>query len=147
LLAAPGELALALAPVLLAPEPEAPEPLMPEPVASLPLADVLVTMRTVVLLFALTTTVMLWLYMDPVPARTRVVMPLPTAGIPAGSGCVVMTAGCEVTTEGWAVITEGCEVATGNMPVTTPRELVWVIRERAGLGSTDAMEDAAETAD
>jgi hypothetical protein len=97
----------------------------------------------VVLLFALTTIVMLWLYMEPVPARTRVVIPLPTAGIPAGSGCVVMTAGCEVTTEGCAVTTAGCEVATGNMPVTTPRELVWVKRESAGLGSMD--EEGATT--
>lgn len=65
------------------PEPEAPEPVAPAP---LPEAGVERTSSTVVLLFALTTTVRVWLKAEPVPARRRVVMPEPTAGMLAGAG-------------------------------------------------------------
>lgn len=65
------------------PEPEAPEPVAPAP---LPEAGVERTSSTVVLLFALTTTVRVWLKAEPVPWRTRVVMPEPTAGMLAGAG-------------------------------------------------------------
>lgn len=68
------------------PEPEAPE--APEPVAPAPLPEAGVerTSSTVVLLFAETTTVRVWLKAEPVPWRTRVVMPEPTAGMLAGAG-------------------------------------------------------------
>lgn len=65
------------------PEPEAPEPEAPAP---LPEAGVERTSSTVVLLLALTTTVRVWLKAEPVPWRTRVVMPVPTAGMLAGAG-------------------------------------------------------------
>jgi hypothetical protein len=106
-----------------APEPDAAEP---DPDAT----GVEVWICMVVLLFALTTMVRVWLNMEPVPGRVKVWRPGPTAGISAGSGCEVTTAGCEVTTAGWpgcevmATAALGCEVKTAGMPVTTPRELV-----------------------
>nr|POE47710.1 hypothetical protein CFP56_01041 [Quercus suber] len=49
-------------------------------------------------------------------ATTTVLMP---AGRPAG---MVATSGCVLT----PAASEGCEVTTDGIPVTTPRELVWV---------------------
>lgn len=54
-----------------------------------------------------------------------------TEGVPAGE---VATAGWEVTTAGWVVTARAWEVTTsmltlvltGGMPVTTPRESVWL---------------------
>jgi hypothetical protein len=69
----------------LAPEArDAPEPVAPdEPDAE---AAALVWTWTVVELFALTTTVRVWLKAEPVPGRTRVWRPGPTAGMSAGRG-------------------------------------------------------------
>lgn len=110
----------------------------------LPMLDeVAATRATVVLLFALTTTVRVELNMEPVPGRRRVVIPVPTAGMSAGNGCVVTTAGCEVTTDGCVVTTAGWPgivptlVAMENMPVTTPRLSVCVKSKVAGWGSTE----------
>jgi hypothetical protein len=100
LAAAPVPAGAAALPVLVVrpADPDAPEP---EPAAPVPLADrVDVWTRRVVLLFAMTTTVRVWLNMEPVPGRTSVCVPGPTAGMPAGRGWDVTTAGCEVTTEG-----------------------------------------------
>jgi hypothetical protein len=75
-------------------EPDAPEPDRrgPVPDASEPVASapddlgVEVMTWTVVALLALTTTVRVWLNMEPVPGRVRVWTPGPTAGISAGAG-------------------------------------------------------------
>lgn len=139
LAAAPCEFAGVLVPVGL--------PLLDDPEAPLVMPETdtgveLWRMR-VVLSFALTTTVRVWLDMEPVPARVRVWTPGPTAGMSTAAGCEVTTAGwvgIKVATagcEGMNVTTEGCEVATGNWPVTTPRELVWRRRLVWGAGSTE----------
>jgi hypothetical protein len=143
LAAAPGVLPAPAVPVadplLDAPEPAAPLPV----VVMLPDICVEVGMTIVVLLFALTTIVRVWLNMEPVPGRMRVVRPVPMAGMSAGSGCVVTTAGCEVITEGCEVMTEGWAgivptlVATENMPVTTPRLSVCDRSRVAGWASTE----------
>lgn len=114
---------VASVPVASASVPVASESEEPLPVASAPEA-VVETRATVVLLLALTTIVRVELTMEPVPvpARVKVVIPVPTAGMSAGTGWVVMTAGCEVTALGM----EAMEVSGAGMPVTTPRELVWV---------------------
>jgi hypothetical protein len=72
-----------------APDRRGPVPDAPEPEASAPdpeAAGVEVAIWTVVLLFALTTTVRVWLKLEPTPGRTRVWTPGPTAGMSAGAG-------------------------------------------------------------
>jgi hypothetical protein len=85
LAAAPG-VAVGEAPDAPEPERRGPDPDAPEPVASDPDVGVDATIWTVVLLLAETTTVRVWLNMEPVPGRIRVVMPVPTAGMSAGAG-------------------------------------------------------------
>jgi hypothetical protein len=118
LAAAPWEFWAPLVPVA---EPlwRAPEPDAPDPDAM----GVEVWIWTVVLLLALTTTVRVLLNMEPVPGRTRVWTPGPTAGISAGAGWAVTTAGCEVTAAGWLGMLVTAAGWVG-IPVTTPRELV-----------------------
>ena len=133
--AAPVDWAPVAVPEPEAPDPDAPEPVVLEPVplAPEPEAPELVGLeRTmVVLLLAETTTV--WVVLAAVPAMTRVVMPVPTAGIELTTPTEVATAGMEVSAAGL----EGCAVTTEGWPVTTPRELVSVRRLVCGKASTD----------
>lgn len=90
-----GEPETRAVPVAVLPLPAAPEPLA---------AGLDVWIWTVVLLFALTTTVWVVLKREPVPGRRSVWTPGPTAGMLAGSGCEVTIAGwlgIRVTTDGW----------------------------------------------
>ena len=66
---------------------------LPDALAPEPLAAEEVWICTVVLLFALTTTVRVVLNMEPVPGRRSVWTPGPTAGMSAGRGCEVTIAG------------------------------------------------------
>ena len=81
----------------------------------------------------------------PVEAAERealLTVTLPDGAAPDGAvpeGAVTLTPGIEeapagdVATAGSLVMTEGCEVITEGMPVTTPRELVWVKKVVKGL--------------
>lgn len=105
-----------------------PERIAPDPVVTMlpdaPLAiDDVGLISTVVLLLALTTTVRVLLNMEPVPGRTSVWTPGPTAGMLAGSGWLVTTAGCPGMLEA-AAGCWGMLVMTAGWPVTTPREFV-----------------------
>lgn len=51
-------------------------------------------------------------------------------GVPAG---LVATAGWVVTGVGWVVTADGWVVTGVGIPVTTPRELVWVVKDVNGL--------------
>lgn len=68
-----------------------------------------------------------------VPWTGRVWTPVPRAGSDAAEPTLVATAGWEVTTAGWL----GMEVATPKLPVTTPLESVWVVKEVWGWASME----------
>lgn len=127
--------------VLEAPAPEPPLPEAP-PLPPVVEADAVAPgplMTTVVLLLALTTRVWVPLTLVEGPPMMMVWMPVPTAGMEAGSGWAVTTAGCEF----WGAGMAGMLVWTAGIPVTTPSELVWARKDVWGKGS---MEDESAEA-
>jgi hypothetical protein len=108
---------------------------VPVGVASVPVAllwPTPIVVKTIVVLLFAETTIVCVLLTPAVPCWTRVTRPVPMAGMEAASPTEVASAGMEVS----ANSAGGCEVATEGIPVTTPRELVWVRKEVCGWASS-----------